>query len=96
MAAKKTTAKIAIKYSLRGLVKAKQSGNITLANNLGYTLTYILQALKILAVHRAKDINTHITNHLSCLTNITAACFTEITDAITAYDAIKDNLIIDL
>ena len=39
--AKETMANATNKYALRGQVKAKQAGNITLANKLNYPITYI-------------------------------------------------------
>ncbi len=94
--AKETMAKIAIKYALRGAVKARQLGNITLANNLDHTTTYIIQAPKTLAVQRAKDIKQHLNDNLATLTNIVAANITELDNAIKNYDTIKDNPIIDV
>jgi CarboxypepD_reg-like domain len=94
--AKETMAKTAIKYALRGAVKARQLFNITLSNNLDHSTSYITQAPKTLAVQRAKDIKDHLNSNLSILTNITAANITEINNTITAYDTIKDNPIIDV
>lgn len=95
-AAKETMAKTVIKYALRGLVKAKQANNLTLANHLDHTLSYILQASKTLSVQRSKDIKDQLNSNLAILTNITAANITEITNAISAYDTIKDNPTIDV
>lgn len=94
--AKQTMANTVIKYALRGAVKAKQLGNITLANNLDHTVTYILQAPKTLAVQRAKDIKDHLNANIATLTNIVAANITEMTNVIAAYDSIKDNPTIDV
>ena len=94
--AKQTMANTVIKYALRGAVKARQLNNITLANNLDHTTTYINQAPKTLAVQRAKDIKDHLSSNLATLTNITAANVTEMTNVITAYNDIKDNPTIDV
>jgi CarboxypepD_reg-like domain len=94
--AKETMANTAIKYALRGAVKARQVLNITLANNLDHTITYITQAPKTLAVQRAKDIKDHLNNNLAILTNITAANITDLANVIAAYDTIKDNPTIDV
>jgi hypothetical protein len=95
-AAKETMAKLAIKFALRGLVKAKQLGNLTLANHLDHPITYITKAPKTLAVQRTKDISDQMANNLATLTNITAANITEINSAIALYDAVKDHPIIDV
>jgi hypothetical protein len=89
--AKENMAKAVIKYALRGLVKAKQTGNITLGNHLDHTTGYISRATKTLAVLRAKDIRDQLNNNLAILSNITPDNIIEIDNAITTYDAIKDN-----
>lgn len=94
--AKETMAKLVIKYALRALVKAKQAGNTILANHLDHTLTYLLNATKTLAVQRAKEIRDQLNNNLATLTNVTATNITEISNAIAAYDAIKDKPTIDV
>jgi hypothetical protein len=94
-ATKETMAKLVTKYALRGLVKAKQLGNLTLANHLDHPVTYISQAPKTLAVQRANDITAQMNTNMATLTNITAANITEITTAIAMYDAAKDHPIID-
>lgn len=88
--AKETMGAITIKYAKRGKIKAKQIGNITLANHLDHGVTYITKATKTLAVQRAKEIRDHLSSNLATLTNITAANITEITNAIAAYDTIKE------
>jgi hypothetical protein len=70
--------------------------NITLANHLDHGATYILQAPKILAVQRARDLKDQLSNNLTTLTNITPDNITEINSAITAYDALKDSTIIQI
>jgi hypothetical protein len=94
--AKQTMAKAVVKYSLRGSVKAKQIGNLTLSNHLDHPLTYISKAPKTLAIQRAKDLRQHLQDNLATLTNITAANITEIDAAILAYDKVKDNPTIDI
>lgn len=94
--AKETMAAITIKYAKRGKVKATQINNKTLANHLDHGVTYISKASKTLAVQRAKDIKDHLNTNLATLTNITAANVTEITNAITAYDNIKDQPITNI
>jgi Carboxypeptidase regulatory-like domain len=92
--AKDIMAKTVVKYALRGLVKAKQTGNTTLANHLDHGLTYILQTAKTLAVQRAKEIKDQLNTNLGILTNITPENITEIDKAITAYDVLKDSPVI--
>lgn len=94
--AKEAMGNIVNKYALRATVKARQLNNITLVNNLNRPVTYITQAPKVLAVQRANDIKTHISNNLAALTNITAANITEMEAAINAYDEIKDDPTIDV
>lgn len=94
--AKETMAAITIKYAKRGKVKATQANNKTLANHLDHGITYISRATKTLAVQRAKDIKDHLNTNLATLTNITAANITEITNAISAYDTIKDQPITNI
>jgi hypothetical protein len=92
--AKEKMAKTVIKYALRGLVKAKQTSNVTLANHLNHTISYISKASKTLSVQRSKDIRKQLNDNLATLTNVTAANITEIDTAITGYDTIKDQPII--
>lgn len=94
--AKQTMANTVIQYALRATVKAKQLANLTLANNLNHPVTYILRTTKTLAIQRAKDIKKHLNDNLTTLTNITTANITEITNAINAYDTIKDYPTIDI
>lgn len=94
--AKETMGNTVNKYALRATVKARQLNNITLVNNLNRPVTYFTQAPKVLAVQRANDIKTHISNNLIALTNITAANITEMEAAINAYDEIKDDPTIDV
>lgn len=90
-AAKSTMAKTTIKYATRAAVKAKQAGNLILANQLDEPETYIFFAPKTLAVERATNLRNALNDNLATLTNITAANITEIDTAIAAYDDIKDN-----
>lgn len=94
--AKELMGKTVLKYSLRASVKARQLNNITLANKLSLAISFIIQAPKTLAVQRSKDIKDLLNSNLAALTNITAANITEIGNAITAYDNIKDNPTIDV
>lgn len=94
--AKEDMAKVVTKYALRGGVKAQQTGNITLSNQLNHPITYILQAPKTVAVQRAKDLANQLNSNLSTLINITAANITEMITAITAYHIIKDTPIINV
>jgi Carboxypeptidase regulatory-like domain len=94
--AKEIMAKTITKYALRGLVKAKQIGNITLGNHLDHPLSYFGQATKTLAVQRAKEIKDQLNANLATLTNITPDNISEIDTAINVYDAIKDNPIIQI
>ena len=93
--AKQTMVNTTVKFALRAAVKAKQLGNLTLANHLNHPITYFSNATKTLAVQRAKEIKQQLTNNLATLTNITAANITDITNAINNYDTIKDSPILD-
>jgi len=93
--AKQTMVNTTVKFALRAAVKAKQLGNLTLANHLNHPITYFSNATKTLAVQRAKEIKQQLTNNLATLTNITAANITDITNAINTYDTIKDSPILD-
>jgi hypothetical protein len=95
-AAKEAMANLAIKYALRGTVKARQVGNLTLANHLDHSFTYIFQAPKTLAVQRTKDLSDQMNSNLAILTNITPANITEINTAIALYDGVKDSPVIDV
>jgi hypothetical protein len=94
--AKEAMGRAVTKYALRGLVKAKQTGNITLSNHLDHPISYLTQATKTLAVQRARDLKDQLSNNLTTLTNITPDNITEIDSAITAYDALKDSPIIQI
>jgi hypothetical protein len=94
--AKEAMSKIILKYALRGLVKAKQSGNTTLANHLDHPLGYFTRTTKTQAVQRAKEIKEQLENNLSILTNITTDNITEIENAINKYDSIKDQPVIQI
>jgi hypothetical protein len=94
--AKESMGKTVVKYALRGLVKARQTNNVILANHLDHGTTYILQAPKTLAVQRARDLKDQLSNNLTTLTNITPDNITEIDTAINTYDALKDSPIIQI
>ena len=89
--AKSIMAKTVVKYATRGAVKAKQTGNLALANLLDEPETFIFFTNKTLAVERANSLRDALNENLTTLTNITAANITEIDTAITAYDEIKDD-----
>lgn len=93
--AKQTMANLVVKYAMRGMVKAKQLGNLNLANHLNHPVTYIMQANKTLAINRSTEMKNQLSSNLALLTNITAANITEIETAIAAYDALKDKAIIE-
>jgi len=90
-AAKQNMASLAVKYAMRGAVKAKQLGNLVLTNQLDEPLTYITIAPKNIAVQRAKELRDYLNNNLGILTNITAADIDEIDDAIDSYNELKDD-----
>jgi len=90
-AAKQTMASLTVKYAMRGAVKAKQLGNLTLANQLDEPLTYITIAPKNIAVQRAKELRDYLNDNLGTLTNVTAADIGDIDDAINAYNDLKDD-----
>ena len=92
--AKNNMANVVIKYALRGMVKAKQLKNITLANQLDHPFTYISYAPKTEAIYRANDLKNLLFNNLATLTNITND-INEIGKAIEDYNQIKDNPTID-
>jgi len=88
---KKTMAQTVIKFAKRGIVKARNAGNLVLAGELDEPITYITRAPKTIAVQRARDMRNAMNNNLTILTNITSANITQIDSAITAYDNVKDN-----
>ncbi|MBI3236007.1 MAG: carboxypeptidase regulatory-like domain-containing protein [Bacteroidetes bacterium] len=88
--AKEKMAIITIIYAKRAKVKAIQANNTTLVNHLDHPFSYISGASKTLAVHRATEIKNQLNNNLAILTNITTANIDEITDAINAFDSIKE------
>ncbi|WP_435353247.1 hypothetical protein [Emticicia sp. SJ17W-69] len=88
--AKENMANITIKYALRGMVKAKQIGELVLVNHLDHSIRYISKATKTLSVHRATNIKQHLNDNLAVLTNLTPENITEIENAIAAYNRIKD------
>lgn len=89
--AKQTMAKLVIKFAKRGAVKARLLSNLELAGELDEPISYILRATKTDAVKRASDMRNALNNNLSTLTTITAANISQIDNAITAYNGIKDN-----
>src|SRR3954453_23858374 len=54
--ARQAMASVTIKYAMRGLVKAKQLGDLTLANQLDEPVTYITTGPKTIAVQRALEL----------------------------------------
>jgi len=90
-AAKQSMASLIIKYAMRGAVKAKQLGNLTLANQLDEPLTYITVAPKNIAIQRAKELRDYLNNNLGILTNVTAADIGDIDSTIDAYNDLKDD-----
>jgi hypothetical protein len=90
-AAKQTMASLTVKFAMRGAVKAKQLGNLILANQLDEPLTYITIAPKSIAVQRAKELRDYLNNNLGILANVTAADIGDIDAAIAAYNALKDD-----
>ncbi len=79
-----------VKYLERAVVKATQLGNLDLANNLNKPATYIIKATKNVAVAKANDLRDLLQNNLTTLTNLAKEDIDEITDAIAAYNAQKD------
>jgi hypothetical protein len=88
---KKAMVLMVIKFAKRGVVKARNANNLVLAEELDQPITYIMRATKTESVQRAKDMRNAMNNNLTVLTNITAANITQIDNAITAYDSVKDN-----
>ncbi len=88
--AKEQMAAAIIKLALRGMVKAKQMGEVELANELNETPSFILKATKTLAVQRAKNLRNIINDHLSALTNITAGDIASVDATIASYNDMKD------
>jgi hypothetical protein len=88
-AAKMVMARLAVKFGLRGAVKARNAGNHQLAEQLGHYVNYILKAAKGLAIQRAGDIADALSANLAICNNVTAADVVSINDAITAFRAIE-------
>lgn len=93
--AKENMANITIKYALRGMVKAKQIGELVLVNHLDHSIRYISKATKTLSIYRATNIKQHLKDNLSILSNLTSENIIEIENAIADYDKIKDKPIIN-
>jgi hypothetical protein len=72
------------------VVKATQLGNLDLANNLNKPISYITKATKNVAVAKANDLRDLLQNNLKDITNVTKDDINEITNAIAAYNAQKD------
>ncbi|MBI3232513.1 MAG: hypothetical protein HYZ42_00470 [Bacteroidetes bacterium] len=89
--AKEAMAEIVIKYAKRGRVMAKELNNVTLFNHLDHGISYITSTSKTSGVKRAMAIRDALNNNLATLTNVTASDINEISNAIAAYDAIKEN-----
>ncbi len=81
--------KLAVKYSLRGAIKARNAGNHKLAEQLAHRINYIFKAAKGLAVQRATDMCDTLNNNLSICNNVTTADILLINDAITNFKAIE-------
>jgi hypothetical protein len=79
-----------VKYLERAVVKATQIGDLDLANNLNKPVTYITKATKNVAIAKANDLRDLLNNNLATLTNLTKQDIDEISDAIAAYNAQKD------
>ena len=88
--AKNTMATVVIKYSLRGSIKAKQAGNLSLYKKLNESMSYLLFATKGEAVTRANEMKQLIIDNATIITNVTPAQVTEMTTAIKAYDVMKE------
>lgn len=93
--AKQHMVNLIVKYALRAVVKARQDGNLVLANKLDHPVTYLSKANKTLAVHRSKEIRDNLNDNLSTLNNVTTENVAEIDAAIASYDQIKDSPTID-
>lgn len=89
-AAKTAMANVVLKYIKRGRVKAHQLNNTALYEKLNKSVSFIAKAEKAVAVTRAGDLKKDLNDNLAILTNITAANITEIGNAITKYDGLKD------
>ncbi len=94
--AKNEMADTIIKFALRGLVKAKQAKNNTLANQLDHPVTYLSQAPKTTAVLRAQNLVVVIKDNLATLTNIKANDVLDMDKTITTYNDIKDTAVEDI
>ena len=77
-------------FILRGSVKAKQAGDITLGEQLGRTLSYIRSTTKTESISRSKSLRDLLNDNLGILTNISITDISNINQAITAYDSAKD------
>jgi len=71
-------------------VLAHKNKNFTLESHLDHGTTYLLKTTKTLAVQRANFIKDHLQSNLGILTNISAADIDEISNAIAAYDNLKE------
>ncbi|MBI5219552.1 MAG: hypothetical protein HY958_11530 [Bacteroidia bacterium] len=89
--AKAVMANAVIKYSLRAAAKARITGNTALAKQLETPYSYIYRAPKTTALQRAKNTRDAINNNLTLFSAVTSGNITEIDNAITAYETIKDS-----
>jgi len=88
--AKEQMASAVIKLALRGMVKAKQMGEIELANELNEPLTFIMAATKTLAIQRARNLRNVMNDRLFVLTNITSNDIATVDATIASYNDLKD------
>jgi hypothetical protein len=80
---------LAVKFGLRGAVKARNAGNHQLAEQLGHYINYILGVSKGLSIQRAGDIADALLANLAICNNVTAADVATINAAIAAFKAIE-------
>jgi hypothetical protein len=92
---KRKMAEKMIKFSKRGLVKARKVQNNELINVFGYAVSEIYKASKLMSIERSNEI-LHGMKNIVVSALYLPADFTEATNAIDAYNAAKDIPIIDI
>ena len=83
-----------VKYILRGKVKAKRLGLLTIVNKLDETHTFYAKGSKIEVISRAKAARNVLNDSKTVLVIITTSNITEIDGVISNYENVKDEPIV--
>ena len=88
--AKEKMAVVTTKYALRASIKAKKANNFDLYNKLNQSYSYIFFAPKSVAMERADALKKLMNDNIALFPNILPANIVEITNAIKAYETVKE------